>query len=82
MAQYVFEEASMLTIYRIRIKGHVGDNWSEWFDGLVICNEPNGEAVLSTPFVDQAALHAVLARIHSLNLSLISVVQGEPETKT
>jgi hypothetical protein len=69
------------TVYRIRVKGHLDDNWSEWFDGLTINNEPDGEAVLSAAFVDQAALHAVLARIHSLNLRLISVMQEALDTK-
>ena len=72
----------MPTIYHVRVKGHVDDSWLEWFDGLTISNEPDGEAVLSAPFVDQAALHAVLARIHSLNLLLISVMRGEPEARS
>ena len=70
---------SMHTLYHIRVKGHLNNSWSEWFDGLTISNEPNGEAVLTASFVDQAALHAVLARVHSLNLLLISVMQGEAE---
>ncbi len=60
-------------IYAIRVEGHLGDRWSEWFEGLVIRNDPNGEATLIGPLRDQAALFGVLARIHDLNLPLIAV---------
>ncbi len=60
-------------IYEIRVEGHLGDLWSEWFEGLAIRNGPNGEATLTGPLRDQAALFGVLARIHDLNLPLIAV---------
>jgi hypothetical protein len=62
-----------LHIYEIRVEGHLTERWSDWFDGLTIHNEPNGETVLSGSFVDQAALFGMLIRIHSLNLTLVSV---------
>jgi hypothetical protein len=49
-----------LTVYEIRVKGHLDGRWSEWFDRLVISNQKNGEALLSGEIVDQAALHGVL----------------------
>jgi hypothetical protein len=60
-------------VYEIRIEGHLPDHWSQWFDGLEICKQPNGESILSGVLVDQAALFGVLSRIHDLNLNLISV---------
>ncbi len=60
-------------IYEIRVEGHLGDRWSDWFEGLAIHNDPDGEATLIGPLSDQAALFGVLARIHDLNLTLISV---------
>jgi len=60
-------------VYEIRVEGHLTERWSDWFDGLTIHNEPNGETVLSGVFVDQAALFGMLIKIHSLNLTLISV---------
>lgn len=66
-------------IYEIRIMGHLTDRWSDWFEGLSICNDPNGETLLSGPFVDQAALFGVLSRIHALNLTLISVMRIKQE---
>lgn len=60
-------------VYRIRIKGHLGNHWSDWFDGLTITNEPTGEAVLLGPIPDQATLYAILTRVQDLGLTLISV---------
>ena len=53
----------MPTSYDIRLKGHLDDHWSAWFDNLTIHNEANGEIVLHGPLADQAALHGVLMRI-------------------
>jgi len=60
-------------IYEICVEGHLSENWSEWFEGLTIHNDPDGETVLNGSFVDQAALFGMLIKIHSLNLTLISV---------
>jgi len=61
------------SFYEIRVEGHLTDRWSEWFDGLAILNDPNGETILSGAFVDQAALFGTLTKIQALNLTLISV---------
>ena len=60
-------------MYEICVEGHLSENWSDWFDGLTIHNEPSGETVISGSFVDQAALFGMLTKVHSLNLTLISV---------
>ena len=61
-------------IYEIRVEGHLGDQWSDWFDGLAIRNEPGGETTLTGLLVDQSALFGVLSKIHDLNLVLISIL--------
>jgi hypothetical protein len=61
------------SFYDIRVEGHLSDRWSDWFDGLAILNDPNGETILRGPFVDQAALFGTLTKIQGLNLTLISV---------
>lgn len=63
----------MLTYYDIRLKGHLDDHWSAWFDNLTIRNEANGEMVLHGPLADQAALHGVLIRIRDLGLPLLAI---------
>jgi hypothetical protein len=60
-------------IYEIRVEGHLPEHWSEWFEGLELRPELNGETTLRGPLIDQASLFSVLGRIHSLNLELISV---------
>ncbi len=65
--------------YEIRIEGQLTDRWSEWFEGLAIHGDPNGETTLSGPVIDQAALFGVLTKIHALNLTLISVNRSSPE---
>jgi hypothetical protein len=62
-----------MSVYEIRVKGPLDPRWSEWFDGLQVTNEPNGEALLSGHIADQTALHGVLAKLRDLNLQLLSV---------
>jgi hypothetical protein len=68
-----------MSIYKIRVKGHLDPCWSEWFDGLRITNEPNRETLLSGYIADQAALHGVLAKMRDLNLQLISVTSVDSD---
>ena len=63
-----------MPMYEIRVKGHLDQRWSAWFDGMTVTHEASGDTVLYGPLVDQAALHSLLMKIHSLNLMLISVV--------
>lgn len=66
-------------IYRITIKGHLGDEWSDWFDGLTVTLMDNGETILTGPIIDQAALHGVLIKIRDLGLPLLSLTRVAPE---
>ena len=70
-------------VYEIRVEGHLSDHWSAWFDGLQVQTEPTGETRLTGLLSDQAALYGVLAKIHNLNLVLVSVVRlSSSENKT
>jgi hypothetical protein len=68
-------------IYHIRVAGHGGPLWSEWFAGLTVTNLENGEAILSGPLPDQAALHGVLTRLRDLGLPLLAVERSTPDTE-
>ena len=65
-------------VYRIRIKGRLDDDWSEWFDDLSVTSDENGETTLCGPVVDQTALFGLLAKVRDLNLPLLSVCRVEP----
>ncbi len=68
-------------VYRIEVKGHLDDSWSEWFDGLSISNEANETTALTGVVVDQAALHGLIARVRDLGLPLLlveKVCRGQP----
>ena len=60
-------------VYQIRVKGHLGQQWADWLDGLTITLEEDGNTVLMGPVVDQSALHGILKRIRDLGLPLLSV---------
>ncbi len=66
-------------VYEIVVHGHLDQDWSYWFDGLIILQQNNGETLLTGPLVDQAALHGVLNKIRDLGLPLISVSRTMPE---
>ena len=66
-------------VYQIRIKGHLGRQWTDWFGGLTITLEDNGETLLTGPVVDQAALHGLLRKVRDLGLPLVSVIQVDPK---
>ncbi len=67
------------TFYQIRVKGHLPEHWTEWFDGLSLRNEANGEATLAGPVADQAALHALLVKLRDLHLPVLAVNRIEPD---
>ncbi len=68
------------TIYRIRVKGQLGPQWSEWFDDMTITPEPDGDTIISGPVADQPALHALLVKVRDLGLTLVALdsVGSEP----
>jgi len=77
------------TVYQIRIKGRLDQGWTDWFEGLAITEDENGDTLVSGPVVDQAALHGLLKKVRDLGIPLLSVtcvetsrgnVKGEEES--
>lgn len=66
--------------YEIRVRGHLDQRWSEWFDGMAITNEANGDAIISGSLLDQAALHSLLIKVYNLNLTLLGVTRIETDS--
>lgn len=68
-------------LYEIRIAGHLSPQWMDWFDGLTIMLEEDGNTLLSGYVGDQAALHGLLKKVRDLGMPLVSVIQVQYHLK-
>jgi hypothetical protein len=76
-------DPSQALVYQIRLKGHLGRQWTDWFEGLTLTLEDSGDTLLTGPVVDQAALFGLLRKVRDLGLPLLSVNQvslGQADT--
>ncbi len=71
-------EKAQPMIYQIRIKGHLGLHWTDWFEGRTITAHDNGETLLTGPVFDQAALHDLLRKVRDGGMPLVSVMRVKP----
>jgi len=76
------DSAPQPTIYQIRLKGHLDSQWTDWFEGLTITLEEDGNTLLTGPVIDQAALHGLLKKVRDLGMPLVSVSPVEPGPST
>ena len=60
-------------VFQIRLKGHLGSQWTDWFEGLTVTLAEDGETLLTGPVADQAALHGLLKKVRDLGMPLVSV---------
>ncbi len=72
-------DADRPPVYQIRIKGHLGQQWTDWFVGLTITLEEDGDMLLTGPVIDQAALHGLLKKVRDLGMPLLSVILVQPD---
>ena len=75
-------DPSQPMVYQIRLKGHLGSEWTDWFGGLAVTLEEDGDTLLTGPVIDQAALHGLLKRVRDLGMPLVSVSPVEPGPPT
>ena len=72
-------------LYEIKVKGHIDEAWSSWFEDMEIstgyAEDGTPVTTFTGPIVDQAALHGVLGKIRDINMPLISVNQVEIDAK-
>jgi hypothetical protein len=64
-------------VYQIRIEGHLDAQWTDWFSGMTITLEENGDTLLTGPIVDQAALFGLLKKVRDLGIPIISLNRVE-----
>ena len=69
-------------VFQFRIKGHLSQQWQDWFEGLIITLEEEGNTLLSGSVVDQSALHGILKKIRDLGMPLLSVNSADPNQVT
>lgn len=65
-------------IYQISLEGHLGLDWTDWFESLTLTLEENGNTLLTVSVVDQAALYGLLRKVRDLGLPLLGVTRLEP----
>jgi hypothetical protein len=65
-------------IYQIRIEGHLGPRWTDWFGGLTITPTDDGDTLLTGTVADQAALHGLLRKVRDLGIPLVSAIRMKP----
>ena len=68
-----------LTSWNSITRVHLGCEWTDWFGGLTLTLEDNGETLLTGPVVDQAALYGLLRKVRDVAMPLLSVVCMKPD---
>lgn len=74
-------DADRPMVYQFRIQGHLNQQRMEWFEGLTITLEEDGNTLLHGPVVDQSALHGTLKKIRDLGTPLLSVNRVDPNQR-
>ena len=59
--------------YTIRLRGHLGSEWADWFEGMTITLSDDGDTLLTGPVSDQAALHGLLKKVRDLGIPLLAL---------
>jgi hypothetical protein len=77
MSNKLVPKTDQAVVYQIRIKGHLGAQWTDWFGGLAITLEEDGDTLLTGPVADQAALFGLLKKVRDLGMPLLSIIPRE-----
>jgi hypothetical protein len=75
---YRINKPSQSIYYEIRVQGQLDSNWSDWFNGLDVTPQENGETLIAGSVTDQAALQGILTKVFNLRLLLLSVKRIHP----
>ena len=67
------------SVFQIRIKGHLDPQWADWFDGMAMTPEEDGDTLLTGPVADQAALHGLIRKVRDLGIPLVSIQAVPPD---
>lgn len=61
------------TVYQIRVKGHLSEQWTDWLEGFTLNRDECGDSIFVGEVVDQAALYGVIRKIRNIGITLVSV---------
>ena len=65
--------------YQIQVEGCLVEDWSDWFEGLIVTVQSAGDGshitCLTGVVEDQPALRGLLCRIWDMNLTLVSLIR-------
>ncbi len=75
------EKKDQGNMYRIRIEGALDRPITDWFGGIIVIPQENGETLLEGQFVDQPALRGLLDQLWNLNFTILSFERFENEHK-
>jgi hypothetical protein len=77
LRQFIMKAGSTVnstgSVYEIKLKGILPDQWSDWFDGMEIRCDADGNTQLRGVIIDQSELHGILDKVCDLGLPLLSV---------
>lgn len=73
------ETQEKATLYKIKLKGYLGNDVETLFNNFKTENTVEGDTVLTGFIIDQAELHGILMRIRDLGLILLLVQQMNVE---
>lgn len=65
-------------MYQLRIGGRLSQKWMDWFEGMTITVEEDGNTLLAGRVIDQAALYGILKKVRDLGMPLLSINSSGP----
>jgi hypothetical protein len=72
--------------YQIKVQGRLDARWSDWFEGMTITIQQEGDGppmtTLTGVVVDQAALQGMLRALYTLGLRVLAVKCVDSPTMT
>ncbi len=62
-----------MPMIRMKVRGALGKDWSEWFGGLRLSHDENGDTLVVGQVDDDAAVYGMIARVRDLGMGLLRV---------
>jgi hypothetical protein len=63
----------------IRLEGCLDRHWEEWFEGVAIRLNGNGDTIMAGNVVDQAALFGLIGKLRDLGVTILAISFNDQE---